>query len=53
MLIGYARVSTQDQNLDLQLDALAQAGCTKIYDDKISGSRVARPRPGPGPGDAA
>ena len=34
MLIGYARVSTDDQNLDLQHDALQQAGCDKIYTDR-------------------
>ncbi len=43
MKIGYARVSTQDQNLDLQLKALRKTGCRKIFREKVSG--VMRPRP--------
>lgn len=43
MLIGYARVSTQDQNLELQRAALEKAGCLRIYEDKISGARSERP----------
>lgn len=43
MKIGYARVSTQDQDLALQLDALKAAGCGKIYKEKITGSTRERP----------
>ena len=41
--IGYARVSTDDQNLDLQRDALTRAGCEVIYDEKASGKSTSRP----------
>ena len=43
MIIGYARVSTDDQSLDSQMDALSVAGAEKVFADRISGSRRARP----------
>ena len=43
MLIGYARVSTTDQNLTLQKDALEKAGCERIYEDELSGTKDNRP----------
>lgn len=43
MIVGYARVSTQDQNLQMQIDALGKAGCIEIFEEKITGSKRDRP----------
>ena len=43
MIVGYARVSTDDQTLALQLDALQEAGCEKVFRDTISGTKTERP----------
>ncbi|QHA92246.1 recombinase family protein [Bacillus sp. N1-1] len=44
MKIGYARVSTQDQSLDLQMDALKKKGCERVYAEKASGMKDDRPK---------
>jgi DNA invertase Pin-like site-specific DNA recombinase len=43
MKVGYARVSTLEQILDLQLDALEKHGCSKIFTDKVSGMKAHKP----------
>ena len=43
MDIGYARVSTKDQSLDLQVDALRRVGCAKVYTEVVSGAKARRP----------
>lgn len=42
MKIGYARVSTREQNLDMQIDALTKAGCEKLYTETVSGSNSSK-----------
>ena len=43
MLIGYARVSTRDQKPHLQLDALQEAGCERVFKETVSGAKRERP----------
>lgn len=43
MRLGYARISTNDQNLDLQLDALREHGCERFFTDTVSGAKAQRP----------
>ena len=43
MKIGYARVSTTEHNLDIQKQTLEEAGCERIFEEKISGARKDRP----------
>lgn len=42
-MIGYARVSTSDQDTALQIDALNQAGCERVFEDTVSGDKTSRP----------
>lgn len=43
MLIGYARVSTEKQNLEMQIASLKKAGCEKTFSEKVTGTRSDRP----------
>jgi DNA invertase Pin-like site-specific DNA recombinase len=42
--VGYARVSTREQNIDAQTDLLTEAGCERVFIDKVSGKLPNRPR---------
>ncbi len=44
MMIGYVRISTQEQNLHLQIDALQAVGCEQLYEEKVSGTKMHRPQ---------